>query len=63
MRKGEVCAEASLAADVGADGTVTLTRHVLVPLALVPVAQYPELLDFCRRSTQLDQRTVVITPR
>jgi hypothetical protein len=56
-------AEATLSADVANDGSITLTRRVLVPLSLVPVAQYPELLDFCRRVTQLDQRTVVITPR
>ncbi len=44
------------------DGTVTLTRHVHLPIGLVPVATYPAFAAFCRATTQIDQRTVVITP-
>jgi hypothetical protein len=43
-------------------GGVTLARQVVLPIGLVPVATYPAFATFCRAITQLDQRTVVITP-
>ena len=46
----------------GQGGAITLTRHVQLPIALVPVASYPAFAAFCRATTQLDQRSVVITP-
>jgi hypothetical protein len=42
---------------------VTLTRHVQQPIALVPVATYPAFAAFCRTTSQIDQRSVVITPQ
>lgn len=45
----------------GQDGTITLTRHVRLPIGLVPVATYPAFAAFCRATSQIDQRSVVIT--
>lgn len=59
---GPAGGRATLEVSQAADGTITLTRHVQQPIALVPVAQYPAFATFCRAVSQLDQRSVVITP-
>lgn len=59
---GPLGASATLGVARGQDGAITLTRHVRLPIGLVPVATYPAFAEFCRGTTQLDQRTVVITP-
>jgi tetratricopeptide (TPR) repeat protein len=56
-------AHASVIASAQPDGSVQLERHVVVPLSVVTVAEYPALAQFCRLTTQIDQRTVVITPQ
>ena len=60
---GPAGGHASLQVQQAQDGTVTLTRHVTQPIALVPVAMYPAFASFCRSASQIDQRTVVITPQ
>lgn len=60
--RGPASAHATLEVARGQDGTITLTRHVQLPIGLVPVATYPAFAEFCRATSQLDQRTVVITP-
>ncbi len=59
--RGPGGAHASVEATRLPDGSVQLERHVVVPLQPVPVAQYAELAQFCRMTTQIDQRSVVIT--
>lgn len=59
---GPLGARASLDVTRGQDGAVVLERRTHVPLALLPVATYPAFAQFCRAVTQLDQRSVVITP-
>jgi hypothetical protein len=54
---------ATLSVQQAGDGSVTLARHVHLTTGLVPVATYPSLAQFCRAVTQIDQRTVVITPQ
>lgn len=61
--RGPSGAHASVVATALPDGSVQLERRVVVPLATVPVAQYAELAQFCRLTSQIDQRTVVITPQ
>lgn len=55
-------AHTTLGVQTAQDGTITLSRHVQVPIALVPVATYPAFARFCQATTQVDQRSVVITP-
>jgi hypothetical protein len=60
---GPVGARTTLAVATANDGSITLTRHVHVPIALVPVATYPAFAAYCRATSQVDQRTVVLTPQ
>ncbi len=59
---GPLGASAELSVSEGQDGAIVLERRTHVPLALLPVATYPAFAQFCRAVTQLDQRSVVITP-
>ncbi|MFO0683264.1 MAG: hypothetical protein U0234_14500 [Sandaracinus sp.] len=60
--EGPLGARATLAVSRGQEGAIVLERRTHLPLALVPVATYPAFAQFCRAVTQLDQRSVVITP-
>ncbi len=60
---GPVGARTTLSVATANDGSITLTRHVHVPAALVPVATYPAFAAYCRATSQVDQRTVVLTPQ
>jgi hypothetical protein len=59
--RGPAGASATLAvAEQG--GAVLLDRRVRVPLAAIPVAQYDDLVQFCRAAAQIEQRTVAFVP-
>lgn len=59
---GPAGALASLAYTPEPGGAVRLERRVRIPLAAIPVADYPAFAQFCRATTQLEERTVAFTP-
>lgn len=56
-------ASAVLGASREADGTVRLERRVRVPAAVIRADAYDRFSRFCRATAQLEERTIVFTPR
>ncbi len=46
-----------------ADGSLRIARRVRVPLAAIPVSEYPTFAAFCRAAGELENAPIVLAPR